>query len=375
MHSPVRAHGACGAVTCEGYAPAAAAHGTAARGSIDCVRIGIVAPPWAPVPPTLYGGTEVVVDLLARGFQAAGHDVVLFTTGDSDCPVPRQWALEHSVGDRIGATDVELHHVLLAYEALDDCDVVHDHTIAGPMLAPRHAGQPVVTTSHLPFEGGLLDVYLRMPHDVRIVAISEAQRRPVPQLPVAGVIHHGIDAAGFPYRDRSDDYCLFLGRMAADKGVTTAIGAARKAGVPLVLAGKMRSPSELAYFEQQVQPLLGDEVVYHGEVAHPDKLELLRSARALLFPIGWNEPFGMVMLEAMACGTPVLATPFGAVPEVVQDGVTGFLCRDETQMAEAIGRVETLSRRAGRDAVEGYFSAERMVMDYLALFELVASAG
>jgi glycosyltransferase involved in cell wall biosynthesis len=203
---------------------------------------------------------------------------------------------------------------------------------------------------------------------VSVVAISEAQRAPAPQLRIARVIHHGLDAADFPMGDGAGGYFLFLGRMSPDKGAHRAMEAAYKAGVPLVMAAKMREPAEYEYFEHYVQPYLNENLVYLGEVPHERKLELLAGARGVLFPIKWNEPFGMVMIEAMACGTPVIAFPEGAAPEVVKHGVTGFLCPDVADMADAIGRVGSLNRADCRAAVEGYFSTTRMVGEYLSLF-------
>jgi len=350
------------------------------------MRIGLVAPPWTPVPPPLYGGIELVVDELARGFQAAGHDVTLFTTGDSTCPVPRRWVLERAEGTRIGMAVPELRHVIGAYATLGDCDLVHDHTLVGPLLAATKAraraaagggggaADPlVVTTVHGPFNEDLIDLYQALGDRVPIICISEAQHRAAPQIPVARVIHHGVDASLFPVGDGKGDadgpYCLFLGRMAPDKGAHRAIAVARKAGMRLLMAAKMREPWEVRYFTEMVQPLLGPDAVYLGEVPHATKLELLAGASALLFPIRWNEPFGLVMLEAMACGTPVLAFPEGAAPEVVEPGKTGFLCADETEMAEDLGRIAEIDRADCRAAVEGYFSTSRMVADHLALFE------
>ena len=334
------------------------------------MRIGLVAPPWAPVPPHLYGGIELVVDRLAQGFAAAGHEVVLYTTGDSTCPVERRWLLEEAEGKRIGFTVPEARHVLTAYESLTDVDVIHDHSVLGPLMVELHpTGVPVVTTVHGELNGELRDVYTRVAKRVAVIAVSHAQRKPAPDVPIARVIHHGIDASDFPFNPRAGDYVLFLGRLSPDKGAGRAIDAARKAGVPLLLAGKMREPWERDYFEARVAPFLSDEIQYLGEVGHERKLELLAGAMALLFPIRWNEPFGLVMLEAQACGTPVLAFPEGAAPEVVDDGRTGFLCRDEADMAEAVGRVGSLDRAACRAAVEGYFSTARMAREHLELFE------
>ena len=335
------------------------------------MRIAVVAPPWAPVPPALYGGTELVVDRMAVGFQAAGHEVTLFTTGDSTSRVPRWHILEASEGWRIGASVPELIHVTAAYDEIMNrgFDVVHDHTMVGPFYAERFPDLPVATTVHGPLDGELGQIYQRLQDRVRVVAISEAQRRPRPDIRVARVIHHGIDAAAFPFGAGDGDYFLFLGRMSADKGAHRAMEAAHKAGVRLLMAAKMREPAERAYFEAFVKPYLNEDLVYLGEVPHEHKLELLAGARALLFPIRWNEPFGMVMIEALACGTPVLAFPEGAAPEVIRHGKTGFLCHDEVDMAEAIGRVHTIDRRDCRAEVEGYFSSARMVDEYLALFQ------
>ena len=338
------------------------------------MRIAVIAPPWTPVPPTLYGGIELVVDRLAVGFQEAGHEVLLFTTGESTCPVPRQSVLAHAEGENIGNAVTELYHLVHAYEAVQDFDIVHDHTVVGPAYSQRFPDLKVVTTCHGEFNAALTAIYERTAHRVPIIAISHAQRKPAPHLPIGRVIHHGLDAAEFPMGTGSGGFCLFLGRMSPDKGAHRAAAAARKAGVPLVMAAKMREPWEVAYFEKEVEPLLSDDVQYLGEVPHEKKLELLSEARALLFPIRWNEPFGMVMLEALACGTPVLAFAEGAAPEVVEDGRTGFLCHDETDMAEAIARADTIDRRVCREAVEGYFSTKRMVDEHVALFERLAAS-
>lgn len=341
------------------------------------VRIAVIAPPWAPVPPTLYGGIEQAVDAEARGLAAAGHEVLLFTTGDSTCPVPRQWLLPVAEGERMGVAVPEVRHVLAAYQAAEGYDVIHDHTVVGPALASRWATAglpPVVTTIHGPLDGELADLYRRVGATVGLVAISHAQTRPAPDLPVARVIHHGVAAAEFPDGDGSGGYVLFLGRMSPDKGAHRAIAAAVKAGATLVLAGKVRERPEKEYFEQEVAPHLSDTVRFVGEVPHEEKLRLLAGARATLFPIRWNEPFGLVMIESLACGTPVLAYPEGAAPEVIADGSTGFLIDGEAELADAIASAGQIDRRACRAAVEGYFSVERMIGEHLELFDHVVAA-
>jgi glycosyltransferase involved in cell wall biosynthesis len=343
------------------------------------MRIAVIAPPWTPIPPPLYGGIELVVDELARGLVAAGHDVTLFATGDSTSPVPTKWTLAHAEGMRIGMAVPELRHVLHSYaEISGDFDIVHDHTVVGPFHSERYPELAVVTTVHGPFNEELTDLYSALADRVPVICISHAQHAAAPQLPIAGVIHHGIDADKFPIGDGAGDgdgpYLLFLGRMAPDKGAHRAIEIARKAGMRVLLAAKMREAWERAYYEEQVAPLLGADAVYLGEVSHERKIDLLAGARALLFPIRWNEPFGMVMLEAFACGTPVLAFPEGAAPEVVEDGKTGFLCVDDESMVQAVEKVESLSRGDCRAAAEGYFATARMVADHVALYERVVAS-
>jgi glycosyltransferase involved in cell wall biosynthesis len=347
-------------------------------GAVACrgttVRIGLIAPPWLPVPPPAYGGTEAVVDRLARGLRAAGHEVVLFTTGDGTCPVDRRWVFEQAQGARMGEAVAELRHLVHAYEAVAHCDVVHDHTVIGPTYAGRFPALPVVTTNHGPFVGELLDVYRAVAHRVPVIAISHAQARGAAGLPLAGVIHHGIDVERFPKGSGDGGYLLFLGRMTPDKGAEQAIRVARRAGLPLVLAAKMREAPERRYFEERVRPLLGRGVEFVGEVGGAEKVELLGAATALVNPIQWDEPFGLVMIEALACGTPVLAMRRGAAPEIVDPGLTGALGDDEEDLARAVDGVAALDRAACRSAVEARFSTTRMVAEHLELFRRILAA-
>jgi glycosyltransferase involved in cell wall biosynthesis len=322
-----------------------------------------------PVPPPLYGGTETIVDRLARGFQAAGHEVLLCTTGDSTCPVPRQFVLERAENLRMGAVVPELRHVIHAYEAAREFDIVHDHTLAGPIYATRFPELRTVTTNHGPFNDELLDIYRAIAPWVSIIAISQSQADTAAGVPIARVIHHGIDVGDLPFGEQPGEYFLFLGRMAPDKGARRAAMIARQAGVPLLIAAKMREPLEFEYFEEQVKPLLGGEIEYVGEVGGTQKFDLLARARGLLNPIRWAEPFGLVMIEALGCGTPVLSYRHGSVPEIVDHGVTGFLCDHRDEMATAIHRVDELDRKACRSVVEHRFSTERMVGDHLDLFQ------
>lgn len=339
------------------------------------MRIALVAPPWVPVPPPAYGGTEAVLDTLARGLQGAGHDVVLAATGDSSCPVERTWLYEHAQTRAMGNIYIELRHALHAHATFadDDVDVVHDHTVAGPLVSERFGHRHVVTTNHGPFTADATGLYRWSVARVPIVAISHHQAATAGSLPIAAVIHHGVDASRFPIGTGRDGYALFLGRMSPDKGVHEAIKIARAVGMPLQIAAKMREQAELEYYRAAIEPLLSSDIRYVGEVGGADKLSLLGGAVALLNPLRWDEPFGMCMIEALACGTPVIATPRGAAPEIVDDGVTGFIRAHESGLVAALERAERLDRRACRAAVERRFSMQRMARDHIALYqELVA---
>jgi glycosyltransferase involved in cell wall biosynthesis len=337
------------------------------------MRIAIVAPPWVAVPPVGYGGTEVVLDGLARGLLAAGHDVLLFTTGDSTCPVPKASVFEEACGVGIGGAVTELRHVIHAYEAASGYDIVHDHTLVGPIYSERFSKLPVVTTNHGPFDGELHDYYRAIGDRVPIIAISDHQASMAPDIAISAVIHHGIDVDKFTMGSGDGGYALFLGRMSPDKGVHNAVRIARKAGVPLKIAAKLHEQPEYDYFNEYVRPLLGGNIEYIGEVGGAVKRQLLSEAMCLLNPMQWHEPFGMVMIEALSSGTPVVATPRGAAPEIVDEAVTGFLRTGEEGLAAALLRVEELDRSACRKAAEGRFSLQPMVAGHVALFERVLS--
>ncbi|MFP5347117.1 MAG: glycosyltransferase family 4 protein, partial [Actinomycetes bacterium] len=325
------------------------------------MRIGIIAPPWMPIPPPSYGGIEMVVDVMARGLVAAGHEVLLAAPADSTCPVPMVPGLPPSQRARLGAAAVELPYVLSAYAGMSDVDVIHDHTVTGPFCAPRPLPAPVVTTNHAPFDSEIGVAYRYLPSDVALVAISRSQAAAAVSTQVCRVIHHGIDVSAVPVGPGDGGYVSFLGRMDPGKGVREAALVARAAGVPLKIAAKMSEAPEREYFESQVQPLLGEDVEYVGELGPADKYRLVGEAQALLNPLQWPEPFGLVMVEALACGTPVVTTPCGAAPEIVEDGVTGFVRDSAAALTAALKQADRLDRAACRRSAETAFSAERMV--------------
>jgi glycosyltransferase involved in cell wall biosynthesis len=335
------------------------------------MRIAIVAPPWLPVPPPAYGGTENVLDTFARGLKDAGHEVVLCTTGDSTCPVDKTFVFESAVGVGVGNSVDEIRHVAHAYAEIQDVDVVHDHTLVGPLYAAAFPHLPVVTTNHGPFNADLIDLYRTISSRVPVVAISHHQASTARDVSIAAVIHHGVNVRDFPIGGGDGGYALFLGRMHPGKAPHVAARVAREAGIPLRIAAKMREPAEIAYFDAMVRPLLGGDVTYVDEVDRLAKFELLSGAQCLLNPIAWPEPFGMVMIEALACATPVITTQFGAAPEIVEDGVVGFVGSDEASLVRALGRISEIDRSACRQHAERFFSVERMVNKHIALYERV----
>ncbi len=335
--------------------------------------IAMIAPPWLPVPAPAYGGTEAVLDELASGFEAAGHNVLLVCHPDSRCPVPQASVIPAEDTVRMGRMSIELEHAIGAYELVQDADIVHDNTLAGPVYSARFPSLPVVTTNHNPFTRTYNAIYNAVVPRVGLVAISESHASST-HLPVDAVIHHGINVDNYPFGAGDGGYVALLGRMVANKGVHRAIAVARAAGMRLKIAAKMREPGELAYFQKFVEPHLSADIEYVGEVGITQKLELLCGAVALLNPIQWPEPFGMVMIEALACGTPVVGCPQGAAPEIIDHGLTGFLDENLDALAVHLQSVDQLSRSRCRAQVKERFSVERMVARHVQVYREVAAA-
>ena len=334
------------------------------------LRIAVLAPPWFAVPPTGYGGIEWVVSLLADGLVDAGHDVTLFASGDSRTRAKLAAFFDRAPSEHIGRTFWELQHVLSCYERYDDFDVINDHS--GPPAAAIGGSvpTPVLHTVHGPLTGEPGELYEalgRVAPNVGLISISLNQRKPKPDLNWAANCPNALDLSVYPCKPHRGEYLLFLGRMSPDKGAHRAIAVAMEAGVPLKIAGKCREPKEREYFEQFVEPHLGPvhDIEYLGEVNHGQKVELLQDARVTLFPIKWEEPFGLVMIESMACGTPVIATRWGAVPEVIEDGRSGIIVDDYQLMPAALEEADGLDPLECRRYVEARFAPERMVADYL----------
>ena len=332
------------------------------------MRIAIIAPPWVPVPAPAYGGTEAVLDQLARGLTRAGHDVLMVCHPESQCPVEKVSVVPAEDTVRMGRASIELEHAIGAYNLVQDCDVVHDHTLAGPIHSASFPDLPVVTTNHNAFTRTYNALYAAVVPRVALVAISRSHAESTP-VPVDAVVYHGVDIADFPAGSGGGGYLALLGRMAPTKGVHRAISVAKSAGMTLKIAAKMREPHERAYFEEFVEPHLGDDVIYLGEVDAPGKLELLGGAAALLNPIEWREPFGMAMLESLACGTPVVGCPQGAAPEIVEHGVTGYLGDTDDELVAGLLALDRIDRSRCRESVQQKFSVEQMVDGYVEVYD------
>jgi len=328
------------------------------------MRIGMIAPPWLPVPPTGYGGTEAAIDGMIRGLHRAGHEVILFAHHESTTPAEIRSVLPRGEADVIGLGSTELAHVLGAYEDLADVDVIHDHTLAGPLLGPGRTTTPIVVTHHGAFDPSTARIFRQVAPHASVIAISHCQAASADGIPIAGVVHHGVDVADVPLGDGRGGYLAFLGRMVPEKGLHRAIRIARRSGWPLRIAAKMREAPEQAYFEAEVRPLLGGDVDFIGEVGPRERQELLCGAAALLNPITWPEPFGMVMLEALACGTPVVARSAGAAPEIVSHGHVGYLGQSDSDLESALARVEAIDRLTCRTWAAQRFSVELMAKRY-----------
>ena len=372
----------------------------------DRLRIALIAPVWFPVPPTGYGGIEWVVWLLADGLVEAGHEVTLFASGDSHTKATLASVYQRAPSEKIGTAIIELHHCLACYERSAEFDVINDHSGLPAAAVAGALSIPALHTVHGPVDGyatvagvkvaiasdrstrgrellaalSFQDLNTNVVHDARsfikaMSPISLSQRNPMPHLPWVANCPNALDFSLYPVKPHRGDYLLFLGRMSPDKGCHRAIDVAISAGLPLKIAGKRREPAEIEYFEQYVRPHLSSEIEYLGEVTHGEKVELLQDARATLFPIEWEEPFGLVMIKSMACGTPVIATRYGAVPEVLDEGISGVVVDDYREMASALERADALEPLEIRHVCEVRFAPERMVADYLAAYgEALAGA-
>lgn len=334
----------------------------------------MVAPVALPVPPIGYGGTERVVSVLTEELVARGHDVTLFAVDGSRTAARLVCTTaEPPHPDDPGSAADELAHVLHAYLRAGEFDLIHDHSALGAAVGAVLPAPPVVHTLHGPWVERTRRLLEPIADRVALVAISQAQADGNPAAPCAGVVPNGIDVAASPFRAAKDDRLAFVGRINPQKGVVTAVQIAHRVGRPLTIVAKRRERAEWEYWDTHVAPLLGREDEVLEQPPEAVKLDVLARAHATLFPIEWPEPFGLVMIESMAAGTPVIARRLGAVPEVVLDGVTGFVCDTVDEMVAAVERAGDLDPLACRARVEASFSAASMTDGYEEVYQQVMS--
>jgi glycosyltransferase involved in cell wall biosynthesis len=336
------------------------------------MRIAQVAPLHESVPPRYYGGTERVVSWLTEQLVSLGHDVTLFASGDSVTNAELVKCCKRALRLDPDCVDPLAHHVLMTEEVLsqaEDFDIIHFHIDYLHFPYARRGKMPYVTTLH-----GRLDIPDLVPlykefREVPLVSISDAQRRPLPWVNWVGTVHHGMAIHELPLQEKAGDYVAFLGRVSPEKGLDQAIEIAIRSGKKLKIAAKV-DRADQDYFQRKIKPLLNHPLIeFIGEIGNADKARFLGNAMALLFPVNWPEPFGLVMIEAMACGTPVIAYPCGSVPEIVLHGVTGFVVHDVEEGVAALNRVGEIDRVACREHFELNFSADRMAKDYLNIYQ------
>jgi glycosyltransferase involved in cell wall biosynthesis len=343
------------------------------------MKIAQLSPLWESVPPQLYGGTERIVSYVTEELVRQGHEVTLFASGDSKTAAQLKACCPRAL--RLHETNMinrDAPMILMQEQALGSAsgeyDIIHSHLDFLSFPMSRHAHAPVVTTLHgrldLPELQPIFDEYTDMP----VVSISNAQRKPLPQANWAGTVHHGIPKDLYSLHHRPGSYLAFLGRISPEKCPDHAIEVAKRVGIPLRIAAKV-DPADHAYFKQKIERLLDHPLIeYVGEINDAEKNDFLGEAAALLCPYDWPEPFGLVLIEAMACGTPVLAYRQGSIPEIIDHGVTGYICDSIGEMAEAVAGLSLIDRARCREIFEQRFTVERMVKDYLRLYESMAAA-
>jgi len=341
------------------------------------MKIAQVAPLTEAVPPKLYGGTERVVAYLTDALVELGHEVTLFASGDSLtkahlAPIwPQALRLDPSIRDHLAPVFMELETVA---RRAHEFDVIHAHLDYFGYLLLRRLDVPSVTTLHGRLDLPELPPLYGLYGDIPVVSISDSQRAPLPQANYVATVYHGLPQNLLRKGDGKGGYLAFLGRISPEKAPDAAIRIAAKAGMPLKIAAKIDKVDQ-DYFKTQIEPLLAQaHVEFVGEIGEHQKTEFLGNAAALVFPIAWREPFGLVMIEAMACGCPVIAFENGSVPEVLEDGITGFIVQNENEAADAVRRIPQLDRDRIRAEFDRRFTANHMAQNYLALYARLAKA-
>lgn len=341
------------------------------------MRIAQVSPLYESVPPKLYGGTERVVSYLTEALVKQGHEVTLFASGDSITQAEHVAPVDHALRLNPGVVDPIPHHYVMLeqlFRRIDDFDIVHFHIDYMHFPMSRLYREPHVTTLHgrldLPDLVPLYNEYSEMP----LISISNHQRTPLPNALWVDTVYHGLPSDLIRFHPEPGSYLAFLGRISPEKRVDRAVEIAKQLDMPLKVAAKIDKVDQ-EYFDVEIKPLFEHPLVeFIGEIGEHEKSDFLGNAHALLFPIDWPEPFGLVMIEAMACGTPTIAYGLGSVPEVIEHGVTGFIVNSEDEAVRAVDRAPSLDRQRCRRVFERRFSAQRMTRDYLLLYDRLIEA-
>jgi glycosyltransferase involved in cell wall biosynthesis len=336
------------------------------------MRIAQIAPIIERVPPKRYGGTERVVWALTEELVKRGHEVTLFASGDSltsaklESVYPRALR-EARLKDLYGLNYFTLLNIGIAYDRQDEFDVIHDHVVPHSLPAANLSRTPVITTMHGPFTGENRRLFqiLKKPG---VVTISNSQAFPAPGINHLGTVYNGLHLADYPFGNEPEDYLLFVGRISMEKGVHLAIQVAQELDMRLIIAAKLETVDR-PYFKEYVEPWLTDRIEWIGEVDEQKRNELMSKALCFLHPVTWREPFGLTLIEAMACGCPVIAMNLGSIPEIIQNGVTGFVVEDIEGMVSAVEGVENIDRRTCRDHALTNFSAEKMAEGYEQMYK------
>jgi glycosyltransferase involved in cell wall biosynthesis len=338
------------------------------------MRIAQIAPLFEAVPPKLYGGTERVVHYLTEELVKMGHDVTLFASGDSVTSAELFPVVNEALRLDPDCIDPLPHHIVQLEQVINlhkSFDIIHFHTDYFHFPLSRRISTPIVTTLHGRLDIPDLQSLFNTFQDQPVVSISNSQRRPLPHANWVGTVYHGVPESLHKIGRGEEGYLAFMGRISPEKGVDKAIEIALKSGIPLKIAAKV-DKADKEYFELEIKHLLENPLVeFIGEISEREKTAFLGNAKALLFPINWSEPFGMVMIEAMSCGTPVIAFNRGSVPEIIDDGVSGYIVNNVEEAVNALEKINTMLRTMVRKVFEEKFTANRMAKDYLKIYELL----
>lgn len=338
------------------------------------MKIAQVAPLWESVPPKLYGGTERIVSYITEELVQMGHDVTLFASGDSITAGRLEAVCPQALRLNTGIFNRDAPMIMLQERSLGagrDFDVIHSHLDFLGFPLGRRNPHPVVTTLHGRLDLPELQPVFREFAEMPLVSISDAQRRPLPWANWHATVHHGLPRHLYTQHSQHQGYLAFLGRISPEKRPDHAIEVAKRTGLPLRIAAKV-DPADQQYYRSEIEPLLDHPLIeFIGEISDSEKDDFVGNALALVCPYDWPEPFGLVLIEALACGTPVLAYRRGSIPEVIEDGITGFVCENLSEMVAAVERLENIDRRRCRASFEERFTADRMARDYVALYERI----